>query len=605
MKKLLYLSDLYNFYVTQNKNVKFSSKDDNTTIVVHIDEPFTYSKNEENDLLMYTPIRLCHTLTNKNKSHISEKAMKDAMSSAYNMPILGYIYKDENEEFQFAGHEFFVNEDNELEYEEQPCGTIPESAGLKLVKYDNDDRSYLEGTGIIWRTYSKASDIIEREKELSVSVELVVDELSFDSKTKELVIDKFRFSGVTILGKDRNSGEDIKPGMENSMISIGDFSEKNNSIFSQNEKVIEMLSALNEKIDNLNIDKNFKEGGISRNMFEELLKKYAKSIDDIDFEYEGLSDEELEAIFAEHFGTPSENFDGDDNDNADPDNVDYYGDDDGDPSGDDGDVDPSGNDGDDTPSGGDDPDPTPDPEPEPDPEPTAIIDDDVDGAEVSVKDNKKKVLNDQSYSVEYTIDIDGEKKTFSTIKSQLMALTTLVNETYGESDGCWYDCDADTDSKVVYLHDYWNDKHYRQAYSVKKDVYSLKGDRIEVFTSYLSADEIKQLESMKSNYSSIETKLSQYEAEPDKVEILESKDYDKIKNTEDYAKLAKRETYFEMSKEELVENLDKILLDYAKHGNLQFSEDNEPKKTVGMKLFGNPAKKASRHSERYGNFFNK
>ena len=598
MKKLLYLSDLYNFYVTQNKNVKFSSKDDDTTIVVHIDEPLVFDKEDTDDLNLICPIRLCHTEKNVNTSFIPEKSMKDAIPTAYNMPILGYIYKDDNGEYQFAGHEFFLNEDNEIEYEETPCGVIPESAGLSLV-YDKDmDKTYLDGNGIIWRTYSKAANIIEREQKLWCSVELIVDELSFDSKNKVLVIDKFRFSGVTILGKDRETGKDIKPGMTGANISIGDFSEKNNSIFS-NKQVIELLSALNEKIDNLNINsKILEEGGTDvKKKFEEDSEAEVKTTAEVD------STEETEVE------TPSENFDGDGD--ADPDDVDYYGD------GDDGDGDPSGNDsdpsddgddgddGDDTPSGGDDPEPTPDPDPTPEPDPEPVVVSDDDDTSVSVAPAKKKVVNDQSYSVEYTIDIDGEKKTFSTIKSQLMALTTLVNETYGESDGCWYDCDADTDSKVVYLHDYWNDKHYRQAYSVKKDVYSLKGDRIEVFTSYLSADEIKQLESMKANYSAIETKLSQYEAEPDKVEILESKDYDKIKNTEDYAKLAKRETYFEMSKEELVENLDKILLDYAKHGNLQFSEDNESKKTVGMKLFGNPAKKASRHSERYGNFFNK
>ena len=72
MKKLLYLEDLYNFYVSQNKNVKFSSKDADTTIVVHIDEPLTYDADSENDLILNTPIRLCHTQKNINQSFISE-----------------------------------------------------------------------------------------------------------------------------------------------------------------------------------------------------------------------------------------------------------------------------------------------------------------------------------------------------------------------------------------------------------------------------------------------------------------------------------------------------------------------------------------------------
>ena len=36
--------------------------------------------------------------------------------------------------------------------------------------------------------------------------------------------------------------------------------------------------------------------------FEELLKKYNKTVEDITFEYEGLSDEELEEVFSTTFG---------------------------------------------------------------------------------------------------------------------------------------------------------------------------------------------------------------------------------------------------------------------------------------------------------------
>ena len=38
----------------------------------------------------------------------------------------------------------------------------------------------------------------------------------------------------------------------------------------------------------------------------ELLEKYGKTLEDITFDYENLSDEELAALFEEHFGTPAE-----------------------------------------------------------------------------------------------------------------------------------------------------------------------------------------------------------------------------------------------------------------------------------------------------------
>ena len=204
--------------------------------------------------------------------------------------------------------------------------------------------------------------------------------------------------------------------------------------------------------------------------------------------------------------------------------------------------------------------------------------------------------------MDYTVQINGEKKNFSvSLKEKLSALTTLINETYGESDGAWYDVDVIEENKVVEFHDWWMNKHYRQSYSVKKDVYSLKGDRIETFVSFLTADEKAQLEQMKSNYSSIEEKLQQYESEPDKIKILESEDYDQIKETDAYKNLAKRDTYFSMSEEELTKELDKILLDFAKHNKIEFSAvENSDKKEISAKRFVNPANKKTSKRSRYG-----
>ena len=79
----------------------------------------------------------------------------------------------------------------------------------------------------------------------------------------------------------------------------------NNSIlneFSKDEhsKLIETLDKLNKTLSGFNINQNpinnFEKGGFEEtNMtkFEELLKKYNKTAEDVTFEYEGLSDEEL------------------------------------------------------------------------------------------------------------------------------------------------------------------------------------------------------------------------------------------------------------------------------------------------------------------------
>ena len=590
MKKLLYLSDLYDFYVSQNKNVKFSSKDNDTTIVVHIDLPFTYSKIENDDLNLYAPIRICHTEDNINKSYISEKAMNKAIDTAYEMPVLGYIYPDpDNEEqYTFAGHEFYMNENNEIVYEESPIGVISNSKKLELV-YDKDmDKKYLEGVAKIWRTYTKAADILEREKKFWVSAELCVDELSFDSKKKLLVIDAFRFSGVTILGKSREDGSEIKPGMVGSNISISDFSETNNSIFSQNEKVIKLLSELNEKIDGLNIDlySGRKEDN-PKTMFEKLLEKYNKTIEEIDFEYEGLSDEELEVVFAEHFTSSTENFEDnpkkrkkdeddtvivDGNDDQDDDDDDQEDDDDKEPVIEEPVVEQSNTE-----------------------EPVE---------EQPETENPTDNLEEISY---YSVAVThGDKtQTFAvSLQDKIEALYTLINDTYSEADGCWYDCTVYDDDKYVIMNSWWTGDAYKQSYKVKKDVYSLVGDRVRVKAIWCTEDEEKALENMRANYSVIEEKLQQYESEPEKLAVLQSEDYAQIKDTDAYKELAQRDTYFSMSKDELVEKLDACLLDFAKHNEIKFSA-TEPKKSVGMKLFGNPTKKTVKGGGRYGGLFSK
>ena len=584
VKKLLYLSDLYNYYVSQNKNVKFSSKDNDTTIVVHIDEPFTFEKNDDDDLNLYCPIRLCHTKKNVNQSYISEKAMKNAIDTAYEMPILGYIYPDpDNEEqFTFAGHEFYINDDSEIVYEEAPVGVVSSKEKLQLV-YDKDaDKTYLDGLGKIWRTYTKAAEILEREKKFSVSVELCVDELSYDSKEKVLVIDAFRFSGVTILGKNRDTGDEIKPGMQGANISLADFSEKNNSIFSHNKQLIELLSELNKKLDSFNdINNSRKEDARMKKDFEEEAETSEVKVDE---STEDTPDEK--ADFEE---TPQKKKSEDDDSAILIDKDDESDDDDDDQQDD--------NDSDDQQDDDDSEDETEEPT---EPEVTETQSAEDNGTDA---DDPEDV---NYYSIDYTVNVNGEKKEFSvSLKEKLNTLTTLVNDTYGELDGAWFDCDVIEDSKIVEFHDWWANKHYRQSYSVKKDVYSLVGDRVETFMLFATADEKKQLEQMKANYSSIEEKLQQYEAEPEKLEVFANTDYDQIRETEAFKELSKRESYFAMSKEEIAEKLDGLLLEFAKNHKIEFSADAEQKKSVGMKLFGNPSKKSTGTKSRYGGIFSK
>ena len=192
--KILTLDDLYTYFSNQGKSMTFSAGN-GEVIVVGVKGKMNFKKSE-NDMEGLYPVVLqaCHTNKNKNGSMITEKNMKKALPSFANRPILAYIHKvDEQDEFGW--HAMHI-EDDELVYDEVPVGIIPESNNATLEYSEEKDRYYVNINGYIFEEYSKAKDILERDGEAAVSVELGVRELSYDAKEKVLCIDDFYFEGV-------------------------------------------------------------------------------------------------------------------------------------------------------------------------------------------------------------------------------------------------------------------------------------------------------------------------------------------------------------------------------------------------------------------------
>lgn len=228
--------------------------------------------------------------------------MANALSSFSNRPILAYIHEVDGQ-YEFYSHNFHLDEDDNIVYDEVPVGIIPESCEAKLEYDEGKQKTYAVVNGYIFEEYSKASEIIRREEECPVSVEISIRELSYNAKEDCLDIENFYLSGVTILGKTP-LGETVKPGMSGANIKLADFSTKNNSLFTDKfeNQMVEMQSKLDYLISRFNIDDEKKGGEDFLNHFEELLTKYNKTIDDINFEYKEMSDEDLDAKFAECFG---------------------------------------------------------------------------------------------------------------------------------------------------------------------------------------------------------------------------------------------------------------------------------------------------------------
>lgn len=546
-KMMLSLDDLHQYLKNKKKDVLFRASDkEKQNIIVQLNEPFVFELGDDYDadeLKCKVHMKLCHTNINLNKSSIDKPVMEKAIPSAYNMPILGYIWKDEESgESYFAGHEMY-KEDGETVYLESPVGVV--SNNLELV-YDEEAKVYrLEGDGYIWKNYTEAFDILNREKELSLSVELSIDELEYDAKKDLLVITEFHFSGVTILGRDIETYQEIKPGMAGSKITIADFSADNNSVF--NENILNEIKKLNEKFESLQIEFS-KKGESQVDKFNELLEKYNITSDQVEFDYEGLSDEELEAKFAEVFGA-------DDSDNSEEAEAESAGE---------------------------------------------VTEVEGTSEENTDSTDSTEQVEPEADTENFALTLSDGTKNFSLSYSEIQyGLYNLFNAAHGDEDN-WFCIENVYENNTAIFQNWFDNKYYRQSFEVNGDNVSLIGDAEEVFARFVNEAEKTALDMLQSNYDSAKEELDSYHAKENESQIndvLNSNVYEDVKETEEFSNLV--ENHAEFSVEDVKAKADEILLNFVKSQKT----NTEEKTTVNFSVKEITETKETKKKSRYGGLF--
>lgn len=560
-KKILTIEQLAKF-CAENKLYKFNAEQTGYQLCVQVPSTFEKQEDKSDEQMCYVKIKLLHTNSNRNKSSVTYDAAKNCMPTIKYKPILAN-FTNINGELDFTSHDFYIDDDGNTVYEEHQvgCFTVDEP----YLEYEEEkDRYYLYAYGAIPKEYTPAYEIINRKSGTKVSAELAVNAMSFDSKNKELLLEDIEVMGVTLLGTNGETGEEVQEGMEGARLDIEDFSVQNNSVkYEQNDKLIETLEKLNNTLSRFDIDNSTRKEEDSVDLENKEIETMEESIK------KNIKDDDSVAVATDEEDTDSTK------DNTTP--------------------------IEDTPTDVDDK-PEEDVEPQSEPDEDDVDNDtSEDNDEVFSTDdeqeNEEEIVEEDKKS--YSIEINGVKREFSvSLADKQMAIETLVNDTYCESDNDYYFVDVYEDDKTVVMHGMFSGKHFRQSYKVKKDVYSLVGDRVSVYAQYLTQDEISKLDSMKANYSDISEKLSKYEAEPEKIEILESPDYSSISDKAEFIELKEQKNHFDLSIDELKAKADEIILLYAKKGALNFASVEE-KKQVGMKRLSIPAKKSTKRS-RYG-----
>ena len=542
-KRIYSLEDLYNLISSNKVDYNFNSDKTGYQLSVQVPAQFEVMKENGDDSLLFCKVKLMHSGENRNHSNVTDDALTKASKTLAYKPILANFmeYTDENGETlkDFTSHDMELNEDGTTTYFEKQVGCFTSDDPYFEVEEDTG-HNFLYGYCAIPVGYTDAASIIERKGGTKVSVELAVNELSYNVETHVLDLTDVVILGATCLGKNPTTLEDVGEGMKNARLDIVDFSIENNGVINRYDKDMFELRERLEKLESICFNKNEKDnqekgGNENRmNMLEKLLTQYNKTIDDITFDYSELSDEELEAKFLEMFSDDTDSTaiagegTGEDQNSSNDDNQAV-----------------SNGDGDNG-SG------------------TTAIENSFDGDSNNGSDQTFEVLK-REFSVSH-----------EDIKYALYNLLSAIES--DEND--WYYITNVYDDYFVYEN--WDgNKIFGQKYSVKDDSVTFDGDRYILHKEYLTDSEYAELNDMRANYAAISEKLSKYEeAESiaDKMTVFDDPAYANYLESDEFKNLMNNDIVKKFTKEELAEKADAALGRLVKTTkNFSFGEvDAEP-----------------------------
>lgn len=540
-RNILCIEDLIKFCET-NQVSRFSTEE-NGGYRIKVNVPATFEEVEADDDhrgMMRLKFRVFHTGKNRNGSMVSEDSAKAAMPTIKNRPIMAHIHQLDSGEWDFEGHnmELVQTDDDEYEivYIEKQVGSFDESE--PFFEYDEElDKTYVCAYGYISEEYTKACEIIRRKGGTKNSVELSIEEFAYNNKEKCLDLKKFYVSASTLLGAHKN-GEEIGEGMLGSRADEVKFSIQTTpeSSISIDQRLIDTLDKLNNTLSNFNIDTTKKGGNAVENL--EVLEEVT-----VQNSEEDNSTEEVTVV---EESTATE---------------------------------------DDTPD-------------------VVVTEEEVSEEEteevIETEETEESEEEETVEVVEEVEEVTEEKfvKSFELSHDDIRYALYQLLRPYEESDNTWYYISNVYDTYFVYSS--WDGQYWGQAYTKNNEdeTVAFDGERYELFMELLTASEKAELDSMRSNYELIQSKLETYQKAEEKANkdaLFVSEEYASIADKEEFAKLKNDHEAF--SVDELRSELDKIILNYAKGGNLNFAAVEESKKIPTSKKLpvSNKATKKSRY----------
>lgn len=238
---------------------------------------------EQNKSFGACTIHVMYPGENRNRTSISKDVVEAAIPTIYNCPIVCHYMVEED---RIGGHDVaFVDTDQgkRMINLTEPVGVIPSGAQYRweAVNENGQDREYLVVDGILWKR-SNAYDKLKRDGISGQSMEITVN--SGKSVDNVYQIYDFDFTAFCILG------EDVEPCFESANVEVF-------SLEHYKARFEQMMAEFKEEY---SASSEFSsKGGEGKVNLTEMMAKYDLTESDIDFETEGMSEEEIDAKLAE------------------------------------------------------------------------------------------------------------------------------------------------------------------------------------------------------------------------------------------------------------------------------------------------------------------
>lgn len=239
---------------------------------------------------------------NRNKSHFSKENVDRAYPTLAYAPVIGHLMVDENGVCHLGGHDYKLDlNDFRLKSQCVPFGVVIPSESPKYEEVTESDGSigtYLTCEVILWigRYPELATAFYDENVFTNQSMEIFYSKYEplKDDESYTDIID-FSFDALCMLQKSDDEKFNVTPCFPSGSIRPITYSI-NKEEFStlMNELKQELFTYFNQD--------NSEKGGEKLDKKLEILQKFNKSIEDLDFSIAELSDEEFEEKMEELFG---------------------------------------------------------------------------------------------------------------------------------------------------------------------------------------------------------------------------------------------------------------------------------------------------------------